>query len=98
MEEIVALTILVPLAILICLIVLFARGAGQRRQLAALRDEVDALRREVRNLRADATSFSASGRDDVRDQEMPPAGDSGSTKEYSMALLMLELVVPPTLP
>ena len=75
MEEIVALTILVPLAILICLIVLFARGAGQRRQLAALRDEVDALRREVRNLRADATSFSASGRDDVRDQEMPPAGD-----------------------
>ena len=65
MEEIVALTILVPLAILICLIVLFARGAGQRRQLAALRDEVDALRREVRNLRADATSFSASGRDNA---------------------------------
>ena len=75
MEEIVALTILVPLAILICLIVLFARGAGQRRQLAALRAEVDVLRREVRSLRADATSFSTSGRNDVLDQEMPPAGD-----------------------
>ena len=43
MEEIVALIVLVPLAILICLIVLFARGAGQRRQLAALRAEVSAV-------------------------------------------------------
>ena len=76
MEEIVALIVLVPLAILICLIVLFARGAGQRRQLAALRAEVDVLRREVRSLRADATSFSTSGRNDVLDQEMPPPGDA----------------------
>lgn len=60
MEEIVTLIILVPLALLICLIVLFARSADQRRQLATLRAEVDALHREARSLRTALESASPS--------------------------------------
>lgn len=76
MDELIAIVVLVPLLILICLLALFVRSAGHRRQLTALRSELDALRREVRSLRANEESLSASGPRGARDQAMPPAGET----------------------